>query len=304
MESFLIVISGPTAIGKTAVGVRIAQHFGTEIISADSRQIYREMKIGTAVPDAFTLEQVKHHFIHSHSISDYYNASKFEEEALQKLSEIFRTRNVAVVVGGSMLYIDALCKGIDDLPTIDPQVRKQLIEKFDMEGVESLRFELKRLDPEYYQTVDLKNPKRLLHALEICIMTGKPYSSFRTHPCKPRPFVIIKIGLNTERSVLYERINKRVDEMVENGLEQEARRLWPFRQANALNTVGYKEWFACFDGQMTRDETIDKIKSNTRRYARKQLTWFRNDMGINWFDIKNESQIIPFIGNKTSKTGI
>lgn len=302
MKPFLIVVLGPTAIGKTATGIKVAQHFDTEIVSADSRQIYREMKIGTAVPDEQTLNCAKHHFIHSHSIHDYYNASKFEEEALQKLDEIFRNHRVAVVVGGSMLYIDALCKGIDDLPTVDLQIRKQLIEKFEQQGIESLRFDLKRLDPDYYQTVDLRNPKRLLHALEICIMTGKPYSSFRTQPRKLRPFNIIKIGLNTDRAVLYERINRRVDQMVEDELEQEARMLYPFRHINALNTVGYKEWFDYFDGQMTYSETIDKIKSNTRRYARKQLTWFRNDPEINWFDIANESEIIPFIERKISES--
>jgi tRNA dimethylallyltransferase len=291
----LIVITGPTAIGKTKVSAEVAHFFKTEIVSADSRQLYREMNIGTAVPNQNELQGIRHHFIHSHSIHDYYNASRFEEEVTEKLKELFFICNAVVMTGGSMLYIDAVCKGIDELPAIDMQTRQNLIQKYETEGIECLRFMLKRLDPEYYKEVDLKNHKRLLHALEICIMTGKPYSSFRTRPQKQRPFHILKIGLNTDRKNLYERINQRVDQMIVAGLEEEARTLYPFRGNNALNTVGYREWFDHFDGLISEEEAIEKIKSNTRRYARKQLTWFKRDLDITWFDISDRSRIIPFI---------
>lgn len=291
----LIVITGPTAIGKTKVSTEVAHYFNTEIVSADSRQLYREMSIGTAVPGQSELHGIRHHFIHSHSIHDYYNASRFEEEVTEKLKELFLSYNVVVMTGGSMLYIDAVCKGIDDLPAIDMQTRKNLIQKHKTEGIECLRFMLKKLDPDYYYEVDLKNHKRLLHALEICIMTGKPYSSFRTRPQKQRPFHILKIGLNTNRKNLYDRINLRVDQMIAAGLEEEARNLYPLRDNNALNTVGYREWFDHIEGLISKEEAIEKIKSNTRRYARKQLTWFKRDQDITWFDISESSLIIPFI---------
>jgi tRNA dimethylallyltransferase len=300
IQPILIVITGPTAIGKTSVSTEVARYFNTEIISADSRQLFREMVIGTAVPDAKELMEIRHHFIHSHSIHDYYSASRFEEEVLAKLIDLFSRHKLVVMTGGSMLYIDAVCKGIDDLPAINMDIRQQLIRKFETEGIESLRFELKILDPVYYREVDKKNHKRLLHALEICLITGKPYSSFRTNPRRKRPFHIIKIGLNTDRKVLYERINQRVDQMVAGGLEQEARDLYPFRQNNALNTVGYREWFEHFDGVTTASEAIEKIKGNTRRYARKQLTWFKRDEEINWFDLTETGKIIPFIESKTA----
>jgi tRNA dimethylallyltransferase len=300
IQPILIVITGPTAIGKTSVSTEVARYFNTEIISADSRQLFREMVIGTAVPDAKELAEIRHHFIHSHSIHDYYNASRFEEEVLVKLTDLFSRHKLVVMTGGSMLYIDAVCKGIDDLPAINMEMRQQLIRKFETEGIESLRFELKILDPVYYREVDKKNHKRLLHALEICLITGKPYSSFRTNPRRKRPFHIIKIGLNTDRKVLYERINHRVDQMVAGGLEQEARDLYPFRQNNALNTVGYREWFEHFEGVTTASEAIEKIKGNTRRYARKQLTWFKRDEEINWFDLTETGKIIPFIESKTA----
>jgi tRNA dimethylallyltransferase len=300
IQPILIVITGPTAIGKTSVSTEVARYFNTEIISADSRQLFREMVIGTAVPDAKELTEIRHHFIHSHSIHDYYNASRFEEEVLVKLTDLFSRHKLVVMTGGSMLYIDAVCKGIDDLPAINMEMRQQLIRKFETEGIESLRFELKILDPVYYREVDKKNHKRLLHALEICLITGKPYSSFRTNPRRKRPFHIIKIGLNTDRKVLYERINHRVDQMVAGGLEQEARDLYPFRQNNALNTVGYREWFEHFEGVTTASEAIEKIKGNTRRYARKQLTWFKRDEEINWFDLTETGKIIPFIESKTA----
>lgn len=294
-EPILIVVTGPTAIGKTSASIEIAKHFNTEIISADSRQLYREMHIGTAVPDLKELNQIKHHFIHTHSIFDYYNASRFEEEVLITLDGLFGQHKLVVMTGGSMLYIDAVCKGIDDLPVVDLEIRNSLIARFEKEGIESLRFELKKLDPVYYGEADLHNHKRILHALEICITTGKPYSSFRTNTRKERPFRILKIGLNTSRDILYARINRRVDDMVNAGLEDEARKLYPHRKNNALNTVGYREWFDYFDGLITYDEAIEKIKSNTRRYARKQLTWFKRDKEINWFDISETHKIIPFI---------
>jgi tRNA dimethylallyltransferase len=300
-QPILIVITGPTAIGKTSVSTEVARHFNTEVISADSRQLFREMVIGTAIPEEKVLTEIRHHFIHSHSIHDYYSASRFEEEVLARLTELFTTQNLVVMTGGSMLYIDAVCKGIDDLPAINMDIRQQLIRKFETEGIESLRFELKILDPAYYQEVDKRNHKRLLHALEICLITGKPYSSFRTNPRRERPFHILKIGLNTDRKVLYERINQRVDQMVAEGLEQEARDLYPFRQNNALNTVGYREWFEHFDGLTTASEAIEKIKGNTRRYARKQLTWFKRDEEINWFDLTETEKIIPFIESKTAR---
>lgn len=294
-KPILIVITGPTAIGKTMVSTEVAKYFKTEVVSADSRQLYREMSIGTAVPGQSELLEIKHHFIHSHSIHSYYNASRFEVEVLEKLNELFSYRNAVVMTGGSMLYIDAVCNGIDDIPAIDMQIRQNLIRQFETEGIESLRLTLKKLDPEYYLEVDLKNQKRLLHALEICIMTGKPYSSFRTQTQKERPFHIVKIGLNTDRKNLYERINLRVDQMVSAGLEEEARNLYRYRENNALNTVGYREWFGHFEGMTTKEEAIEKIKSNTRRYARKQLTWFKRDQGITWFDIAETYRIIPFI---------
>ncbi len=299
-QPILIVVTGPTAIGKTSVSSEVARHFNTEIISADSRQLFREMVIGTAVPEAKDLAVIRHHFIHSHSIHDYYSASRFEEDVLAKLKDLFSRYNHVVMTGGSMLYIDAVCNGIDDLPAMDMEIREQLIRQFETEGIESLRFELKILDPVYYQEVDKRNHKRLLHALEICLITGKPYSSFRTNPKRERPFHMIKIGLNTDRKVLYDRINQRVDQMVAGGLEQEARDLYPFRQNNALNTVGYREWFEHFDGLTTASEAIEKIKGNTRRYARKQLTWFKRDKEITWFDLADTGKIIPFIENITA----
>jgi tRNA dimethylallyltransferase len=295
MTSTLIVLTGPTGIGKTDLALKMAMHYETDIISADSRQMYKEMMIGTAVPSTAELDRVRHHFIQTISIHDNYNAGKFELEVIALLSGLFITKPVVIMAGGSMLYIDAVCKGIDDLPTVDPGVRESLISRFEKEGLESLRFELKKLDPVYYRQVDLHNPKRLLHALEMCIMSGKPYSQLRTAPHKERPFRIIKIGLRAERQVIYDRINQRVDHMVVLGLEEEARQLYPFRSVNALNTVGYKEWFDFFDGKTGKEETIENIKSNSRRYARKQLTWFRKDPDMHWFDILETEKVIPYI---------
>ena len=290
-----MVIAGPTGVGKTRVSLETARHFGTEILSADSRQMYREMRIGTAVPSMEELALVRHHFIGNLSISDYYNASRYEEEAIALLNRLFRRSPVVVLTGGSMLYVDAVCNGIDDLPTIDPLIRDQLLRQYHREGIGSLRELVRQLDPEYYRTVDPDNPKRLLHALEICMMTGKPYSSFLKREKKQRSFRILKCGLNMDRKSLYEQINRRVDEMVAAGLEEEARGLFPFRSLNALNTVGYREWFSFFDGACTREETIAQIKSNTRRYARKQLTWFRRDQAITWFHPDETEKLITFI---------
>ncbi|HNZ69063.1 MAG: tRNA (adenosine(37)-N6)-dimethylallyltransferase MiaA [Prolixibacteraceae bacterium] len=295
MDSTLVVIAGPTGVGKTRVSLETARHFGTEILSADSRQMYREMRIGTAVPSMEELALVRHHFIGNLSISDYYNASRYEEEAIALLNRLFRRSPVVVLTGGSMLYVDAVCNGIDDLPTIDPLIRDQLLRQYHREGIGSLRELVRQLDPEYYRTVDPDNPKRLLHALEICMMTGKPYSSFLKREKKQRSFRILKCGLNMDRKSLYEQINRRVDEMVAAGLEEEARGLLPFRSLNALNTVGYREWFSFFDGACTREETIAQIKSNTRRYARKQLTWFRRDQAITWFHPDETEKLITFI---------
>lgn len=297
MEKTLIVVVGPTGIGKSAISLKLAQHYNTQIISADSRQIYRELSIGTAVPPDEDLKAVKHHLIQAISVSDYYNASMFEVAVLEKLEQLFPSNNPLIMTGGSMFYVDAVCKGIDDLPTVDQEIRNQLIEEFEKEGIEAIRLQLKQLDPVYYEKVDLKNPKRMLHALEICLMTGKPYSSFRSETIRERPFRIIKIGLNMERGKLYERINQRVLQMVEQGLFEEAHSIYHLKHLNSLNTVGYKEIFAHFDGACTRDEAIEQIQNNSRKYARKQLTWFRRDPRINWFEPDQYNEIVAFLNS-------
>lgn len=294
----LLVLVGPTGIGKTTVGIQLAQHFSTEIISSDSRQLYKELSIGTAVPSLNELKRVKHHFIHSHSIHENYNASRFETEAIVTIERLFNQNNELLLVGGSMLYIDAVCKGIDVMPDADPEIRESLKNKLQNEGIESLRLQLKKLDPDYYAKVDLKNPNRIIHALEICLMTGKTFTSFRTNPKKKRPFTLLKMGLNCDRKILHKRINKRVDLMVEAGLEEEARKVYPFKHLNALNTVGYREWFAYFNGEITRENAIELIKRNSRRYARKQITWFSRDEEINWFDPHEIEKIIEFAERK------
>jgi len=301
MQKYLIVLTGPTGIGKTDVGIKIAQHFNTEIISSDSRQIFKELTIGTAVPGTIELTTVKHHFIQTHSIEENYNASRFENDTLNVINSIFKKNDLVLMVGGSMLYIDAVCNGIDIMPDVDPEIRKSLKDKFENEGLESLRILLKKIDPDYYNSVDLKNPNRLIHALEICIMTGKPYSSFRSNPKKNRSFSIIKIGLNCDRNVLHNQINLRVDQMIVAGLESEARNLYHLKHLNALNTVGYRELFSFFSGEITREKAIELIKRNSRRYARKQLTWFRNDNEMNWFEPSQTNEIITFIENRISE---
>ena len=294
MNKALIVVQGPTGIGKSNLSVQLAKHFNTEIISSDSRQLFKELSIGTAVPSPDELSQVPHHLIHSHSIHDDYNASRFETEALELIERLFSSHNQLIMTGGSMLYVDAVCKGIDFQPDVDPAIRESLVNDWQEKGIEHLRLKLKQLDETYYQQVDLKNPKRLIRALEVCLMTGKPYSSFRKETIKKRPFKIIKIGLNMDREAIYSRINQRVDQMIAEGLEDEARKIYPFRHLNSLNTVGYKELFAHFDGAISLEKAIELIKRNTRRYARKQLTWLRKDEHINWFHPDNLDEIITF----------
>ena len=281
-EKKLIILLGPTGVGKTELSLQMAEELGTAIISCDSRQMYREMKIGTAAPTEEELKRVPHHFIGHLSIHDYYSCGRFEIDALAKCNELFQSHDTVIMTGGSMLYIDAVCKGIDDIPNIDEELRQSLLERYQNEGIENIRQELKILDPDYYKIVDLQNHKRIIHALEVCIQSGKPYSSFRSESVKKRPFTIEKIGLNRPREVLYDRINKRVDTMMENGLLEEAKSLYPFKGLNALNTVGYKELFNYFDGIWTLDFAIQMIKQNSRRYAKKQLTWFNRDSEITW----------------------
>ncbi|MFO7844357.1 MAG: tRNA (adenosine(37)-N6)-dimethylallyltransferase MiaA [Bacteroidales bacterium] len=295
MNKTLIVILGPTGIGKTDLSIEIAQELGTEIISSDSRQIYQELKIGTAVPTDEQLKKVKHHFIGNQSIYDYYNASMFEFEVLGLLDELYQNYNQVVMTGGSGMYINAVCDGIDELPTIDKQLRDELIQKYKDEGIESLRIQLKMLDPESYQKIDLRNPKRILKALEVSIQTGKPYSSFLTQPNKQRPFKILKIGLQRDRDELYERINLRVDQMVEEGLVEEARKYYKDRHLNSLNTVGYKELFEHFSGNISLDKAIELIKRNSRHYAKRQMSWFKRDDTIHWFHPDKKDEIIDFI---------
>ena len=291
----LIVICGPTGIGKTKVAIEAAQALSCEIISADSRQIYKEMSIGTAVPSEQELAAVRHHFIQTHSIHSYYNASMFEVEVLDFLNEYFRKNNCIIMVGGSGLYIDAVCKGIDDLPTIEKAVRDKWQKIFKDKGLEFLQEQVKAKDPEYFSTADIQNPKRLLKALEVFEMTGKPYSTFLKKKPRERSFSILKVGLNTERSILYERINQRVDRMMEAGLVEEAKKLHPYKHLTPLNTVGYKELFAHFDGKLTLEEAREQIQNHTRAYARRQLTWFRRDKDIQWFEPQNTEYIISIL---------
>ena len=278
----LIVITGPTATGKTGVAIEVAKALNTEIISCDSRQMYREMRIGTAVPAAEELSAVPHHLIGNLSIHDYYNVSMFEQECLQLLNKLFMKHQTVVVTGGSGLYIDALCNGIDDFPAVDPEIRKTVADRFESEGIEYLRRQLKILDPEYYAKVDLRNHKRIMKAIEVSLQTGKPYSSFLTAQERKRPFGIEKIVLNRPREELFDRINRRTTRMMEEGLLQEAEALYPYRHLNALNTVGYKELFAYMDGQYDLDAAAELIRRNTRRYAKRQLTWFARDKDMIW----------------------
>lgn len=297
-NKYLVLIVGPTGVGKTDLTIDIALHFSSIIISADSRQIYKELKIGTAVPTKEQLQRVQHYFIRNKSIHDYYNASKFEYEVLDLLSELYNEYDIIFMTGGSGLYIDAVCKGIDDLPEIDPQLRKELVERYNKEGIESIRMQLKKLDPVHYEKVDLRNQKRILKALEVCIQTGKPYSSLLTKPRKERPFNTIKIGLNRDRQELYDRINLRAMEMMDNGWIDETQKYKEFQHLNALNTVGYKEIFSHINGDCDLESTIEKIQNNTRKYARKQLTWFNKDKDIEWFHPDHKEVIIDYLENR------
>lgn len=298
MAKNLLVIIGPTGVGKTELSLRIAENFGTEIVSADSRQLYANLKIGTAAPTLEELQRVPHHFIGTLQLTDYYSAAQYEEDALKLLDHLFQTKDVVILTGGSMMYVDAVCKGIDDIPTVDEETRKTLLERYEKEGLEQLCAELKLLDPDYYKIVDLKNHKRVIHALEICYMTGKTYTSFRTQEKKTRPFRMIKIGLTRDREELYARINQRVDIMMEQGLLDEVKQVYPYRQLNSLNTVGYKELFNYLDGEWELPFAIDKIKQNSRIYSRKQMTWFKRDEEIRWFHPNQEEDILTYIKQK------
>ncbi len=291
----LIVLIGPTGIGKTDLSLNIAEHYNTEIISADSRQLYADLKIGTAAPTPEQLARVKHHFVGTLQLTDYYSAAQYEAEVMKKLDELFKRHNVIVLTGGSMMYVDAVCKGIDDIPTVDEETRKTLMQHYENVGLERLCAELKILDPEYYDIVDKKNPKRVIHALEICYMTGQTYTSFRTSQTKERPFNIIKVGLRREREELYARINKRVDIMMEDGLLEEAKSVYQYKNLNSLNTVGYKEMFKYLDGEWELPFAIEKIKQNSRIYSRKQVTWFKRDTDITWFHPDDTDNIMSFI---------
>ncbi|PHQ29008.1 tRNA (adenosine(37)-N6)-dimethylallyltransferase MiaA [Leeuwenhoekiella nanhaiensis] len=301
MNKTLLAVVGPTAIGKTALGIKLANHFNTEIISADSRQFFKEMNIGTAVPTSDELKAAPHHFIQHISITDTYNVGLFEAEALSKLDHLFKTKSIAVMVGGSGLYVDAVISGLDDFPDVADEIRASLKEKLEQEGIQSLQEELKICDPDHYQSMDINNPQRLIRALEICRGTGKPYSSFTAQKRVKRNFQSLKIGLTADRKLIYDRINKRVNLMVENGLIEEAQSLYPQRHLNALQTVGYRELFAHFEGEYDLEQAISEIKKNTRRFAKRQLTWYRRDDSILWFEHNTPiEEIIQAIKRKVS----
>jgi tRNA dimethylallyltransferase len=295
MKNTLIVLLGPTCVGKTDVSVAIARHFRCEIISADSRQFYREMKIGTSVPEEDLLSEIRHHFIRFIDAKMYYSASLFEQDVLKILPEIFEKNYIVLMTGGSGMYIDAVCNGIDDIPDVDPAIREKYLKKYKEEGIAGLRIALKILDPDHYEKVDLKNPKRIIRALEISETTGRPYSSFLTKQKQERDFRIIRIGLERPRDELYKRINNRVDVMIEKGLEDEARGLFRLRHMNALQSVGYREFFDFLEGKISREKAIELIKRNTRRYAKRQMTWWARDKRITWFNAENVEGIIGYI---------
>lgn len=298
MKKTLVILLGPTGVGKTELCLSLAEELSTEIVSCDSRQFFRELKIGTAAPTEAQMQRVKHHLVGNLSIFDYYSCGRFEIDALKKLDELFQSKEVVLMTGGSMLYIDAICKGIDDIPNVDQELRDSLHERYANEGIDNILAELKLLDPEYYDMVDKKNHKRIIHALEICLTSGKTFSSFRKETAKERPFDIIKIGLNLPREELYERINRRVDIMFEEGLMEEAKTYYPHRNLNSLNTVGYKELFEYFDGNWDLDFAKNMIKQNSRRYAKKQLTWFNRDKDINWFRPDQQEEILSFLKSR------
>lgn len=291
----LFVIVGPTGVGKTSLCLKVAEHLNTVIINADSRQVFKEIPVGTAATTKDERKSIRHFFVGNLHINEYYNASKYEQDVLKLLNILFKYKDNVIMSGGSMMYVDAVCKGIDDIPSVDDNIRKTLQERFDKEGLSGISKELALLDPDYYAIVDKNNHKRIIHALEICLSTGKPYSSFRKNTTKERPFRIIKIGLNMDRQRLYERIDLRVEQMIHDGLIQEALNVYEYKDLNALNTVGYKETFEYLDGLCTLDNAIFRIKSNTHKYCRKQLTWFRRDPNIHWFSPDNIEEIINYI---------
>ena len=292
---FLIVVLGPTGVGKTELCLSLAEYLHTPIINADSRQIFEELPIGTAAPTAEQRQRVYHYFVGNHHIQDYYSAAMYEQDVMSLLSKHFQEQDVALLTGGSMMYIDAVCKGIDDIPTVHDDIRAWMKQRLETEGLPCLVDELRKLDPEHWSIVDKQNPRRVVHALEICHQTGKTYTSFRTAEKKQRPFQIIKIGLNRDRSELYDRINQRVLQMMEEGLEEEARKVYPQRGLTSLRTVGYKEMFAYFDGEIDREEAIRQIQSHSREYMRKQLTWFKRDKEIKWFHPDDMEKIIDYL---------
>lgn len=293
----LIVVVGATGSGKTDLSLRLATHFAAPILSTDSRQVYRGIPIGTAQPTAEQLAAVEHHFIASHELTDSFNCGEYETQALACLEALFRKHDVVVAVGGSGLYIQALCEGMDDLPQADEELRQSLMERLQGEGIESLLADLERLDPEYYAQVDRQNPSRVLRAVEVCLQTGKPYSSLRTGERRKRDFRIVKVGIDWDREMLYDRINRRVDMMIDEGLEAEARSVYHLRQLNSLQTVGYREMFEYFDGKISREEAIELIKRNSRRYAKRQMTWFRRDSEIRWFSPEEADAMLEFLEN-------
>jgi tRNA dimethylallyltransferase len=298
-KKYLIAVTGPTAIGKTAMAIALAQHFKCEVISADSRQFFKEMAIGTAVPSKEELAAAKHHFIQNISIFEDYNVGDFERDAIARLDELYKANDFAVMVGGSGLYIDAVLKGFDDFPDVDPAIRTGIIADYEARGIEYLQHELQRLDPVHYENVAKENPQRLMRALEVCISSGRPYSSFLNIKKKSRGFIPIIIGLEAEREFMYGRINRRVDSMVSDGLVDEAKTLYPHKSLNALQTVGYRELFDHFDGNGSLDFAIEEIKKNTRRFAKRQMTWFRRTEGTRWFDYATPpAQIITYINTQ------
>ena len=295
MPKTLIVLLGPTAVGKTSLSLRLARYFDCPIISADSRQLYRDIPIITAAPTAEEQASVPHHFVGMLGLTDYYSAARYEEEVLSLLEQHFQTHDVALLTGGSMMYIDAVCDGIDDIPTVDEHTRALLMERYQQNGLEPLVAELKLLDPEYYEQCDIRNPKRVIHALEICYMTGTTYTSFRVRKKKERPFRILKIGLQREREELFDRINRRVTQMVEQGALEEVRRVMHLREENSLNTVGIKELLQVLDGEWELNFALDRLRKNTRVYAKKQMTWFKKDAAIHWFHPEHEDEIMDFV---------
>lgn len=291
----LVVLLGPTGVGKTELSLSLAEWLHSPILSADSRQLYAELQIGTAAPTPTQLARVKHYFVGTLHLTDYYSAAQYESDVIREMERLFIQHDSLLLTGGSMMYIDAVCKGIDDIPTVDDETRRYMMEHYLKDGLEALQQELKELDPEHYKIVDLKNHKRVIHALEICRMTGKTYTSFRKSEVKQRPFEVVYIGLNRPREELFQRINSRVDQMIADGLVDEVKRVLPYRHENSLNTVGYKEIFAYLDGTCTLDFAIEKIKKNTRVYAKKQLTWFKKNEAIHWFHPDDKDAIIRFL---------